>query len=54
MEDCKKCSALRQIIEGKDKLLVCYRLGKHRGADDALDKIESAERRLAKLEADDA
>ena len=49
MEDCKKCKLLRQIIEGQEKLMTCYRFGTHRGVDGALDKIQSAERRLAKL-----
>ena len=50
MDDCKKCKVLRQIIEGKDALLVCYRLGAHRGIDVALEKVSKAERQLAKLE----
>lgn len=50
MGDCEKCKILRQIIEGQDKLLACYRLGTHGGVDAALDKIESAKCKLAKLE----
>lgn len=50
MGDCEKCKILRQIIEGQNMLLVCYRLGTHRGVDAALDKIESAKYKLDKLE----
>ena len=53
MDDCKKCKLLRQIIDGQNTLLACYRLGTHRGVDGALDKIKSAKRRLAKLEGGD-
>jgi hypothetical protein len=50
MHDCKKCKVLRQILEGKNKLLTCYRLGTRCGIDGALDKITKAERQLAELD----
>ena len=50
MVDCEKCKVLKQIIEGQDKLLVCYRLGTQRGACKAIDKITKAKLQLAKLE----
>lgn len=50
MDDCKKCKILRQIIDGQNTLLACYRLGTHKGVDAALDKIESAKCKLAKME----
>jgi len=50
MVDCEKCKVLKQIIEGQNKLLVCYRLGTQRGASGAIDKITKAKLQLAKLE----
>lgn len=50
MDDCEKCKILREIIDGQNTLLACYRLGTHKGVDAALDKIENAKYKLDKLE----
>jgi len=50
MIDCKKCKILKQIIDGQNKLLMCYRIGTQRGADEALNKIEKAKQQLIELE----
>jgi len=50
MVDCEKCKVLKQIIEGQNKLLACYRLGTQRGAAKAVDRITKAKLQLAKLE----
>lgn len=53
MIDCEKCRVLKQIIEGQNKLLACYRIGTQRGASTAIDKIVKAKRQLSKLEEED-
>lgn len=44
-------NALSKLADGRAKLLACYRLGTHKGVATALDMIESAKKKLAKLEA---
>ena len=52
MIDCKKCKILKQIIDGQNKLLMCYRIGTQRGACKAIDKITKAKLQLAKMESE--
>ena len=42
---------LQMIAKGREKLMVCYRLGTQRGADAALTLIEKGQRMLEKLDA---
>lgn len=44
-------AALVEKMDGKDRLLVAYRLGSHQRADTALRRIEKADAKLEALEA---
>lgn len=46
-----KVAALRDLLAGKDKLLVAYRIGSQRQGDTALTIIEKASKKLVALDA---